>query len=75
MHTFVNISKMHLLSAAHSASAASGLQLKSARDSVLLIHRDETCALGVLPFSSVSSSGYWSFQLMPFLRQKAGELA
>lgn len=50
MHTFVNIGKMRLLSAAHSASAASGLQLKSARDGVLLLHRDETCALGVLPF-------------------------
>lgn len=56
MYTFVNIGKMHPLSAAHSASVASGLQLKSARDDVLLLHCDEAYAPGVLPFSSVSSS-------------------
>ena len=56
LFVFVNIGKMHLLSAAHSASVASGLQMKSARDDVLLLHCDETCPLGVLPFSSVSSS-------------------
>ena len=41
---------MYPLSAAHSASVASGLQLKSARDDVLLLHCDEAYAPGVLPF-------------------------